>query len=212
MNYKDEAAKIVAERDAALLSMDEQQIRAYTPSADGGGFPPPNPTDWLATARDVSKMTSTYVDGDLFATDGGSLVRFVGGKNEGWDAKDPKDTLLRPAPSYSVVASGSARRAGEIYGFDRPNARIVVLAKVDGAYRAQYRLAGGLKDWSDVRAMYIVPGAEGEPSTLVWLSRDGINQAILVAVPDIAPSQSAGPAPSSSAGPAKATPKPTKKP
>ena len=35
-------------------------------------------------------MTSTYVDGDLFVADGGSLVRFVGGKNEGWDAKAPE--------------------------------------------------------------------------------------------------------------------------
>jgi hypothetical protein len=195
-----------------VVDPSEQQIRAYSPSADGSGFPKPNPTNWLATARDVSKMTSTYVDGDLFATDAGSLVRFVGGKDEGWDAKDPKDTLLRAAPAYSVVASGSARRAGEIYGYDRPNARIVALDKVDGKYRAQYRLAGGLKDWSDMRAMYIVIGANEEPSTLVWLSRDGINQAILVAVPDSAPSQSASPVPSSSASPAKATPKPTKKP
>jgi len=195
-----------------IVDPSEQQIRAYTPSADGGGFPPPNPTAWLATARDVSKMTSTYVDGDLFAADGGSLIRFVGGKDEGWNAKDPKDTLLRTPPAYSIIAAGSARREGEIYGYDRPNARIVALAKVDGAYRAQYRLAGGLKDWSDVRAMYIVTGAPEQPATLFWLSRDGINQATLVAVPDVAPSPSASPPPSPSAGPPKATPKPTKKP
>ena len=46
----------------------------------------------------------------------------------------------------------------------RPNARIVALAKVDGAYRAQYRLAGGLQDWTDLRAMYIVPGTEELPA------------------------------------------------
>lgn len=157
-------------------------------------------------------MTSTYVDGDLFAADGGSLVRFVAGKNEGWDAKDPKDTLLRPAPVYSIVASGTARREGEIYGFDLPNARIVALAKVDGAYRAQYRLAGGLKDWDDLRAMYIVPGAGDAPATLFWMSRDGIHQATLVAVPDVAPGSGASPPPSPGASPANATPKPTKKP
>jgi len=195
-----------------IVDPSEQQIRAYSPSADGSGFPKPNPTDWLATARDVSKMTSTYVDGDLFATDAGSLVRFVGGKDEGWDAKDPKDTLLRAAPAYSIVASGSARRAGEIYGYDRPNVRIVALDKVDGKYRAQYRLAGGLKDWSDLRGMYVVPGADEEPATLFWLSREGINSAILVAVPDGVPSPSGSPQPSPSASPAKTTPKPTKKP
>jgi hypothetical protein len=151
------------------------------------------------------------VDGDIFAADvGPHPVRR--GKDEGWNAKDPKDTLLRPPPAYSIVAAGSARREGEIYGYDQPNARIVALAKADGAYRAQYRLAGGLPDWSDLRAMYIVPGTGEQPATLVWLSRDGINQATLAAVPDVAPSPSASPLPSPSASPATVTPKPTKKP
>jgi hypothetical protein len=135
----------------------------------------------------------------------------VAGKNDGWDAKDPKDTLLRPAPTYSAIAAGTARREGEIYGYDKPNARVVALSKVDGSFRAQYRLAGGFPEWSDLRAMYIIPGAEGEPATLVWITRDGVNQAILVAVPDrpqASPSASAAPR----ASPAKATPKPTKKP
>ena len=83
---------------------------------------------------------------------------------------------------------------------------------MDGSFKGQYRLAGGDKDWTDLRAMYVVAGAEGQPSTLVWMDRDGVNQSILVAVPDPAlsasPSQSA--APSQSAKPAKATPKPKK--
>ena len=49
-----------------IVDPSEQQIRAYAPAADGSGFPA-KPTPWLATARDVSAMTSTYVDGDLFA-------------------------------------------------------------------------------------------------------------------------------------------------
>ena len=101
-----------------IVDPSEQQIRAYSPAADGSGFPA-KPTDWLATARDVSQMTSTYVDGDLFATDAGSMIRFVGGKSEGWDPKAPKDSLLRPAPAYSIVAAGSARREGAIFGYDR---------------------------------------------------------------------------------------------
>jgi len=195
-----------------IVDPSEQQIRAYSPAADGGGFPN-KPTDWLATARDVSKMTSTYVDGDLFAADGGSLVRFVGGKDEGWDAKDPKDTLLRPAPSYSIVAAGSARREGAIFGFDLPNQRVIALSKVDGSYQAQYRLAGGARDWSDLRAMYVIPGSGDGPATLVWMSSTGVNQAILTAVPDSTPTGSPGPSASPAAStPAKTTPKPTKKP
>ena len=195
-----------------VVDPSEQQIRAYAPSADGGGFPPPNPSAWLKTARDVSKMTSTYVDGDIFAADSGDLVRFVTGVNEAWDAKAPKDSMLRPAPVYSIVASGSPRREGEILGYDKPNARIVALSKTDGAYRAQYRLAGGLQGWSDLRGMYVVAGTSDQPSTLIWLSSDGINQAILAAVPDINPIPTAGPSSKPSASPVKTTPKPTKKP
>ncbi|MEP6638314.1 MAG: hypothetical protein ABJC39_03115, partial [Chloroflexota bacterium] len=193
-----------------IVDPSEQQIRAYSPAADGSGFPG-KASPWLATARDVSTMTSTYVDGDLFAADGGSLVRFVSGKNEGWAAKEPKDSLLRPAPRYSVVAAGSARREGQIFGFDLPNARVVALAKIDGKYVAQYRLAGGRKDWTDLRGMYIIAGADTAPSTLVWLSRDGVHQAILVAVADVAPTASPGGSAAPSSSPA-GTPKPTKKP
>ena len=53
-----------------IVDPSDQQIKAYSPAADGSGFPA-KPTAWLATARDVSKMTSTYVDGDIFAADFG---------------------------------------------------------------------------------------------------------------------------------------------
>jgi hypothetical protein len=202
-----------------IVDPSEQQIRLYSPAADGSGFPPPNPTAWLATARDVSHMTSTFVDGDLYATDGGSLVRFVTGKNDGWTAKAPKDTLLRPAPAYSMVAAGPARGTGSIYAFDAPNGRVISMAKLDGAYQAQYRLAGGARDWSDMRAMYIIPGTGDGPATLVWLSPSGVNQAILVAVADTSPAASPSTKPSTQpstqpsavASPSTKTPKPTKK-
>jgi hypothetical protein len=194
-----------------IVDPSEQQIRAYSPAADGSGFPD-KASEWLATARDVSAMTSTYVDGDLFAADAGSLVRFVGGKNEGWDAKDPGDALLRPAPSYSIVSAGSARREGQVFGFDRPNGRVVALNKVDGKYVAQYRPAGGAAGWSDFRGMYVIAGADTAPSTLVWISRDGVHQASLVAVPDAGPAAGPRPSPGASTDPAKATPKPTPKP
>jgi hypothetical protein len=193
-----------------VVDPSEQQIRAYSPAADGNGFPPPNPSNWLSTARDVSGMASTFIDGDLYATDGGSVSRFVLGKNEGWTAKPPKDTLLRPAPSYSLIAAGGERRAGNIYALDRANARIVALAKVDGKYVAQYRVAGGLAQWSDLRGMYVIAGVDPAPSTLVWISRDGVHQAILVAVADASPAGSA--APSSSASPPGGSSTPSKTP
>ena len=193
-----------------VVDPSQQQIRAYSPAADGSGFPAKS-TDWLATARDVSGITSTYVDGDLFAADGGAVVRFVSGKSEGWTPKAPADQLLRPTPSYSLIAAGSDRRTGEIYGYDRASSRLIALDKVDGTYRAQYRLAGGARDWSDLRGMYVIPGAQDKPATLVWLSRDGVYQSVLQAVPDVAPQPSASPAASPS-GPVTAKPTPTKKP
>jgi hypothetical protein len=197
-----------------IVDPSEQQIKLYTPAADGSGFPN-KPTDWLATARDVSHMVSTFVDGDMFVADGGAMVRYVAGKSEGWDAKAPKDSLLRSAPSYSLVAGGPTRRDGAIYGYDRSNRRVIALSKADGTYQAQYRLADGGTGWSDLRAMYIIPGTNDAPATLVWLSSDGVNQSPLIAAdatPQASPSASPGASPGASASPAKATPKPTKKP
>jgi hypothetical protein len=193
----------------------EQQIRVYPPAADGSGFPAKS--FWLATTRDVSKMSSTYVNGDLYAVDGGNLLRFAAGKNDGWDAKAPPDSLLRPAPNYVLVSGevpfiNDQKRSGNIYAFDKASSRLIAVAKADGKYQAQYRLAGGSKDWSDMRAMYIIAGAEGEPATLVWMSPDGVNQAILLTVPDAAPQASPGASASPSGSPARTSPKPSKKP
>jgi hypothetical protein len=164
----------------------EQQIRAYSPAADGSGFPAA-PTAWLATARDLTRMGSTYVDGDFFAIDGGAVVRFVSGRDDGWNPGAPADLLLRPAPAYTLVAGAGERRVGNVYAFDKPNERVVALDKTDGSFRGQYRLAGGAGDWSDLRAMYVIAGIEEAPPTLVWLSENAIHQAVLEGVPDVAP-------------------------
>ena len=194
-----------------IVDPSEQQIRVFSPAADGSGFPSA-PTPWLATARDVSSMTATYVDGDIFTLEGGKLVRFVSGNEEGWKADDPGDTLLRAAPVYSLIGSGTDRRQGQIFGYDKPNDRIVALDKSNGHYLAQYRLADKPADWSDIRALYVIAGTDAQPTTLVWASHDSINQAALVALPDEGASPSASPGPSASGSPAKTTPKPTKKP
>jgi hypothetical protein len=172
-----------------VVDPSEQQIRAYSPSADGGGFPASGETAWLATARDVSAMSSVYIDGDVFATDAGELVRFVAGKSDGWDPGSPEDTLLRPAAVYSMAmgGEGTERRTGWVYAYDRPNARLVAFDKSDGSYKAQYRLAGGIKGWDDMRGFYVMPGVEELPATVVWITKDGLRQSILEAVPDVAP-------------------------
>ncbi|MBA2381461.1 MAG: hypothetical protein H0V73_05050, partial [Chloroflexi bacterium] len=188
-----------------VVDPSEQNILTYYAAQDGSGFPS-NPQSRLAVARDVSKVTDLLIDGDIFVTDNGSIVRFVGGKSEGWSIQAPGttgfspdgDILLRPPPQYTLIASASDKRTGLMYAWDKVSRRIVALDKAKGTFVQQFRLAGGSLAWKDVRGMYVVPdGAQGAPATLVWATKDSVMSAALEAVPD-APTGS--PRPSGSAG------------
>ena len=189
-----------------VIDPSEQQIRAYSPAFDGSGFPAAS-TPWLATARAIDGMNALYIDGDLFVTENGTLERFASGKDDGWKARAPDDSLLRPAPKYELVAGGTDRRTGVVYAYDGPNGRIIAIDKASGDYVAQYRPAGNVGDWEDVRAIAVTPGVDTGPAILMWLSPSGVHQALLEAVEDVAP---ASPEPSAAATP-KPTPKPTPK-
>ena len=172
-----------------IVDPSEQQILAYSPSADGGGFPGAG-SPWLATARDVSELSSIYIDGDVFTANGGELVRFVSGKSDGWDASAPDDTLLRPRPTtrWSPVASaptggpaGSTPTTSRTPGSSpstRPTGRTRRSTGWPAASRAGTTCARST--WS--RAwMTRRPSSSGSPS-------DGLHQSSLEAVPDVAPS------------------------
>jgi len=193
-----------------VVDPSEQQIRVYFPAADGSGFPA-KAAGWLATARAVDKMTSMYIDGDVFIAEGGLVERFNRGKSEGWDAAKLDDALLRPTVDATLVAGEGDFRQGVVYAYDHANARVIGYAKADGKLVAQYRLAGDRPDWDDLRGLYVLPGIDQEPSTLVWLSGTGVHQSVLSAVaaegagPSASPSGSGSPsgkpaAPSASAG------------
>jgi hypothetical protein len=189
-----------------VVDPSEQQILAFSPAADGGGFPAKS-TGWLATTRQVSDMTRLHIDGDLFTVEDGTIMRFVSGKSEGWEPETPADTLLRPEPVISLIAGGGERRTGSVFGYDRRNRRIIELDKADGRYIAQYRLAGGVDGWEAIRDMYVVPAAEPDgPDTLVWITVDSVYSAVLEAVPDVAPATPAPSAPASGAPAASAAP------
>lgn len=182
-----------------------RQILTYSPAADGSGYPG-DPTGRLATERDVSAFEAIYIDGDIFVTDDGVIERFVSGRSGGWDAEPPPDELLRPAPHYRLLASASPRRLGRLYAFDARNGRIVAYEKATGAYVEQYRLAGGDPAWRDLRGMYVVPGADEVPDTIVWIDRTHLAASLLERVPDRPaatprPSPSGSPEPSASPSP-----------
>jgi len=209
----------VANFDAAFYKLyvvdaSEQNIMVLSPANDGSGYPVP-PTGRLPTNRPVDGITDLLLDGDIYVAENGAVARVI--PAAGWTAQLPKDTQVRPESYYTMLASpnkpngDSSRRDGTLYAFDRINHRVVAFNKGDGAYLAQYQLAGGNEGWSDLKGMVIMPGADLEaPVTMWWISSTGLHSSVLEAVPD-ASTASPSPGPSASAA-APATPAPTKTP
>ncbi len=188
-----------------IVDPSEQEILAYAPAADGSGFPG-TPGKRLTVPRAVDGVTSLYIDGDIWITDSGSILRVVSGTTDGWAAGPLPDGALRPKPVFKVVMSGSDRRTGNVYGYDPTSARLVAFSKAKGGYLEQYRLAGASKDWVDVRGWYVEPGIADAPDAVVWITATGLHRAVLEPVTsDLAPSGSPGssrsPSPSVSATP-----------
>ncbi len=180
-----------------VIDPSEEQIQAYFPASDGGGFPS-EATGWLSTARAIDKMTAMYIDGDIFVTEDGVLERFASGASDGWDWSPPDDTLIRPDPSVTLVAGAGDRRQGTVYAFDRKNARILAFKKGSGDFVAQYRLAADDDAWDGLLAMYAIVGLDGAPDTLIWASETGVHQVLLGTPVDPNASPGASSDPSSS--------------
>jgi hypothetical protein len=192
-----------------IVDPSERQIMVYTPAADGHGYPGTG-TGRLATARDVSTFDDMYIDGDIFVTDAGTIVRLVNGRSEGWQTSDIGDSLLRPAPSFRLIASGSPPRQGMLYGWDPVSSRVVAYQKQSGKYVEQYVLAPGPGDWSDIRGMYVQPAGDTTPAVLYWIEKGRLLSAALEAAsaipsepPSSSPSASASASPTPSASPSK---------
>jgi hypothetical protein len=166
-----------------VVDPSEEQIIVYYPANDGAGFPA-DALDRLAVARDLSKVDSLLIDGDIFISDNGSIVRFIDGRAEGWETDQLPDGLLREQPKYSLLTSASDKRTGVLYAYDKANARVVAIDKAKGTYIEQYRLAGGAPGWNDLRGMYVVLAGEDAPATLIWTNNEGLYTSILEAVPD----------------------------
>ncbi len=196
-----------------VLDPSEQQILRYTPHQDGSGYTGTG-SGWLTTPQDVSRVTSMYIDGDIYLADAGVVARYVSGRSSGWGPEAPPDDLLRPAPTYTLVTSPDAKSEGTMYAYDRGSHRIVAFTKSNGKYLAQYRIADGGPDWDDVRAFFVVNRAEGQAPVLYWIDADRIGSAVLQdasATASPAPAASGSPAasPGSPAGP---NPSPTQAP
>jgi hypothetical protein len=184
-----------------------EQIRRYSPAADGGGFPAAA-SDWLNSTRDVAGVTAMYIDGDVYLASEGEATRFSDGTPGAWEPEPPGDELLRDPPEYRYLASASGRREGRIYAFDPQNDRVLAFDKgaTDGSFVEQYRLAEGNDGWADMRGMYVVQGEE-DALSLVWCTATQIHVSRLAPIPDAAaPSPGASGVPGESGPPASAPP------
>ena len=183
-----------------VVDPSEKQILRYSPAADGSGYPAA-PTGFLATAQALDDVDGMFIDGDVYLAEGGAMKRFVAGQAGGWQAAEPGDTLVRPSPRYVDLTSPAARQAGLLYGYDQPNARIIAIDKASGAFKEQYRVTLD-PGWKDMRGMYVIPGADGDPATLFWIEARRLLSSVLKPVAVPAPGASAAARPSGAASPA----------
>ena len=206
----------VANFNAALYNLyvldpSEQQLLRYTMLADGSSYPAAA-TGYLTTPQDVSKVTSLFIDGEVYLADGGLVERFVGGRSGDWSPAAPGDDSLRPTRRYTLISSPDPRREGTLYVYDAANGRVMAFDKLSGAYQAQYRPAGGSPAWNQVRAFYVVPRSPGQAPAIFWIDGNTLGTAVLQQVPGGLPGASpsagatASPAPSSGAPSASGTP------
>lgn len=188
-----------------VVDPSESQIMAYSPAADGSGFPA-SPTGRLATAQPVDGFRSLYIDGDIWVIDDGIIERFASGKSDGWEATEPPDELLRPVPEYALIAAAGGRRTGPLYAYDPDSERVVALDKSSGSYLEQY-VAADAEPWSDIRGMYAISNFEGGPETLVWIDQGRLHTTVLEATLSRPDDGTATPGGDASAGtPAAGTP------
>lgn len=199
-----------------VVDPSEQNIMVLSPNNDGSGYTTPA-VPRLPAPRPVASITSLLIDGDIYAADGGSVVRLVPGS--GWKAAALPDTDLRPTAGYTAIVSpnfadGSySKGIGTIYAWDQVNQRVVAFAKGGGKYVAQYVAAAGGASWANLQDIEVLPSLGPDlPATMWWISSGSLYTSTLVeAGTSPSPSPSLSPTPSASV-PASAKPSAKPKP
>lgn len=176
------------------------QILRYEPVADGGSFIAPTPY-FLGESEPVSTFRQLFIDGDIYALTGDNVLRYYNGKRvtSYAVAAPPDDADVRPGHDYQrFTGTGARGEAGHLYVWDAKHSRILVFDKGDGTYVEQFVAADGSTDFSDLRGMYVVEGATGEPAVLFYATATGLYKATLAVPEEAQPSPSAGSSPGSS--------------
>jgi hypothetical protein len=155
-------------------------ILRYIPTADGSAWD--EPTDYLTTPdEDLASMAQMAIDSDIYTLSSEILVRFRSQRRDtGFElAIPPDDGDLRPGHDYRLVTHTGTSGTGRLYVWDARHERVLVFDKADGAYVEQYRAVPESAPFEDLRGMYIVEGAAGEPPVLMWLTASRLLSAVL---------------------------------
>ena len=126
----------VANFNAALynlyvLSPAEQQILRYTMLADGSSYPAAA-TGYLSSPQDVSKVTSMYIDGEVYLADGGVVERFVGRQRRQLVARLAGRRRAAPDPSLHADRLARSAARGHAVGLRRRKRARPCLRQADG--------------------------------------------------------------------------------
>jgi hypothetical protein len=190
-----------------------QQILKYTASGDGSSGYRGAALLWLTNGRDVSNVNDILVDGSLYLSTKGSVLRFdSGSENKRWSLKAPPDTILRPQPpGYTRIAMDDVLHPdeGRLYAYDSLNHRVVAFRKDNGTYIEQYVVPSTSGQMSALKGMFVVPGVNGGSATLYWIDAGNLLSASLnpATTPIVlSPSPSLSPSPAGSSSSAKASP------
>jgi hypothetical protein len=181
-----------------------QQILRYIAARDGSGYRGAA-ENYLAVPRDISSVSDLFIDGSLYLSQKGSVIRFDSGiENKRWKAETPPDTILRPqAPAYTRIAADSlVQDEGRMYLYDFISHRVVAVRKDNGSYVEQYLVPSTSSQMMSLAGLFVVPGTNGGSVMLYWIDAGNLLAAPLASSatqPGVSPSPSPSSSPSPSA-------------
>ena len=160
------------------------QVLEYPESADGTGYYAESRSFYLVgEGHSMAKVDDMYIDGSVYLADGGVIDRYdLGQLIRGWSAEPPPG---EPRPHYTKLAADSPiKDEGNLYAFDSAGRRVVVVQKRNGQFVGQFALPA---DLSDLKGMFVRPGANGSDPTLYWVSGGRLLRAVLPGVASFVP-------------------------
>jgi hypothetical protein len=176
-----------------------KQILRYQPAPDGTGYPAA-PTGFFVTVMNLSNVDDMAIDGYLYLAQDGVITRYVAGTIDDWTPEEIGDSLVRPTPRITLLASVGDPQTGVLYAWDAAAHRVIAYSKgAGGMMLGQYILTDGAGPVDNIIGGYVVPATDGGTPTFIWAEATRIRSAVLGA--KINPTPGASPSPT-------ATPKP----